>query len=172
MECVRPQRPGTLGGTIPPRRRRRSAGSGGRAQFRPSAGWPSRRRSSKARRVRVHRLPRFAGTSRSRPANFRHFLQLLSDGVARRAAGSSARLATARSTSALRAGSVARLLGRSTRQASQTRQRNCWWPQTFLPFLTMRSMPHAVHCGAASASGHCWSVSIEVLQRSPPGSPH
>ena len=61
-------------------------------------------------------------------------------------------VATPRSTSFLRSRAVSRLLGRSTRQAPHARQRNCWCPQTFLPFLTIRSLPHAVQRGAASAT--------------------
>ena len=66
-------------------------------------------------------------------------------------------VATARSTSALRSGAVSRRLGCSTRHAPHARQRNCWWPQTFLPFLTMCSLPHAVQRGAASAANDDFS---------------
>ena len=58
-------------------------------------------------------------------------------------------VATARSTSALRSGAVSRLLGASTRLTPHARQRNCWRPQTFSPFLTMRSLPQAVQHGTA-----------------------
>ena len=51
-------------------------------------------------------------------------------------------VATARSTSALRSRTVSQLLGVSTRLW------DCWWPQTLWPFLTMRSLPHAVQRGA------------------------
>ena len=61
-------------------------------------------------------------------------------------------VATARSTSSLRSGAVSRLLGCKTRHAPHARQRNCWWPQTFLPFLTMCSLPHAVQRGVASTA--------------------
>ena len=61
-------------------------------------------------------------------------------------------VATARSTPALRSGAVSQLLGASTRLTPHARQRNCWWPQTFLPFLTMRSLPQAVQRGAASTA--------------------
>ena len=75
-------------------------------------------------------------------------------------------VATACSTSAWRSGAVSRLLGCKTRHAPQARQRNCWWPQTFLPFLTMRSLPHAVQYGAASAAKEDF-LAITHPRRSP-----
>jgi hypothetical protein len=45
-----------------------------------------------------------------------------------------------------------RLLGCKTRRAPHARQRNCWRPQAFLPFLTMRSLSQRVRRGAACAA--------------------
>ena len=61
-------------------------------------------------------------------------------------------VATAQSTSSWRAALARRFLGCKTRHAPQARQRNCWRPQAFLPFLTMRSLPQRVQRGAACAT--------------------
>ena len=61
-------------------------------------------------------------------------------------------VATDCNTSLWRSGLASRLLGCKTRHAPHARQRNCWRPQAFLPFLTMRSLPQRVQRGAASAA--------------------
>ena len=47
--------------------------------------------------------------------------------------------------------SLGGLLGCNTRHAPQVRQRNCWRPQAFLPFLTMCALPQRVQRGTTSA---------------------